>query len=240
VIPALTKGAVDQNLLLFELSRNRIFERCRVDLLQALALQASVYTATRGARIAKQGRPFPYLGFVCDGVVGTTLNVHGPSRGVHQLRLYEASAGSLFGVVAVLGDSASLGDIAVLSRSATYALLPSSAIAKALLCDTTLMQRLASLAAETARQLAHRLSILNGWSVTSRVARVLMEYASDADGLKPADDRLCELTQQDIAAAAGCVKEAAARAVAELETEGALRRRNGHIRFLNRTLLAKR
>jgi len=42
------------------------------------------------------------------------------------------------------------------------------------------------------------------------------------------------MTQSQIAAAAGTVKEVAARAIAELDERGLLRRERGHIRFLDR------
>jgi hypothetical protein len=45
------------------------------------------------------------------------------------------------------------------------------------------------------------------------------------------------MTQSQVAASAGTVKEVAARAIAELERLQALRRERGHIRYLDRTKL---
>jgi hypothetical protein len=53
-------------------------------------------------------------------------------------------------------------------------------------------------------------------------------------GLSPARAPLPNLTQAQIAAAAGTVKEVAARAIAELEQRELLKRERGHIRYLDR------
>jgi hypothetical protein len=45
------------------------------------------------------------------------------------------------------------------------------------------------------------------------------------------------MTQTQVAAAAGTVKEVAARAIADLERVQALRRERGHIRYLDRAKL---
>jgi hypothetical protein len=52
--------------------------------------------------------------------------------------------------------------------------------------------------------------------------------------LAPAIAPLPNMTQSQIAASAGTVKEVAARAIAELERQGLLKRERGHIRYLNR------
>ncbi len=56
-------------------------------------------------------------------------------------------------------------------------------------------------------------------------------------GLVPAAPSLSTITQSQIAAAGGTVKEVAARAIAELESRKALRREHGHIRYLDREVL---
>ena len=64
-----------------------------------------------------------------------------------------------------------------------------------------------------------------------------MPYAVPERGLHPALAPLPTMTQAQVAASAGTVKEVAARAIAELERVQALRRERGHIRYLDRTQL---
>lgn len=47
------------------------------------------------------------------------------------------------------------------------------------------------------------------------------------------------MTQSQIAAAAGTVKDVAARAISELQHRGALRRERGHIAYLDRVRLVR-
>jgi CRP-like cAMP-binding protein len=70
--------------------------------------------------------------------------------------------------------------------------------------------------------------------IIARVAHVLVPYAMPERGLSPARAPLPNLTQAQIAAAAGTVKEVAARAIAELEQRELLKRERGHIRYLDR------
>ncbi|HEY5426137.1 MAG TPA: helix-turn-helix domain-containing protein [Candidatus Tumulicola sp.] len=70
--------------------------------------------------------------------------------------------------------------------------------------------------------------------ILARIARVLVPYAMPERGLVPAAASLATVTQSQIAAAAGTVKEVAARAIAELESRNVLRRERGHIRYLDR------
>ena len=66
---------------------------------------------------------------------------------------------------------------------------------------------------------------------------MLLPYAMPDRGLVPAAHSLSTITQSQIAAAGGTVKEVAARAIAELEARKALRREHGHIRYLDREVL---
>lgn len=93
-------------------------------------------------------------------------------------------------------------------------------------------------AAARCRDLASSIAARHGWPVTARVARALLPFAADAPGLSPVRPQLDELTQRDIAATAGCVTEAAARAIAALEGAGALVREHGRIRYIDRELMA--
>jgi CRP-like cAMP-binding protein len=99
---------------------------------------------------------------------------------------------------------------------------------------------LMALAAETAqrnRTLASGLASQVSQPIIARVAAALLPYAAPEREFHPALPPLPTMTQAQIAAAAGTVKEVAARAIAELERVQALRRERGHIRYLDRSKL---
>ncbi len=207
--------------------------------MQRLVDCASFHEARRGDSIIALDKPFPYLGFVRSGVIGMTVSPPGAGRGVRRLRLFEAYAGSTFGEIALLDSGCALGDASVISRSASYALFAAHEVLHMLLEDRELFARLAAHAATRSRESTQRLVMHHRWPVVARVAGVLLPFCTDGKDLREVDPQLAEFTQQDIAAAAGCVKEAAARAIATLEAGGAVRRQHGHIRQANRTLLMR-
>jgi hypothetical protein len=91
--------------------------------------------------------------------------------------------------------------------------------------------------AQRIRLLADALAVQGSLPILGRIARVLLPYAMPERGLVPAASSLSTITQSQIAAAGGTVKEVAARAIAELESRSALRREHGHIRYLDREVL---
>jgi CRP-like cAMP-binding protein len=222
-----------------ELARTFLFEACALDRLEAIARQASVHERERGACIVARNEPFPYLGYVRDGMLGIMAEGGGPIRGVRRSLLYEALAGSTFGEVGLLDRQHPLGEACVLSKRARFALIPAAAVAALAADDPTVSHRLGVAAARHAREVAWRIRKQHGWPVSARVARVLLRFASDGPGLHPTNQQLADLTQRDLAAAAGCVTEAAARAIAALEREGAVRREHGRIRYADRERLRR-
>lgn len=85
--------------LLANLMRSPIFGACTRPQLEPLASSASIHRERRGFKIADRDASFPYLGFVCEGVIGVTARADGPMRGVRRFLLYEALPGSTFGEV---------------------------------------------------------------------------------------------------------------------------------------------
>lgn len=226
--------------LAIELKRNELFAQCADGALELLCGAALEREARRGTQIALSGSPFPYLGFVRDGAVAVTAEADGEIRGgVRRLTIYEAYAGETFGAVALLDGQIPVGEIGVVSKIARYALFPQIAVAQAAQLDPTLFRRLAAQAASRYRSLTSRLLIQAAYSVGSRVANVLLPFASEKPGLQPVDRQLMEFSQRDLAAAAGCVKEAAARAIAEMEHAGALKREHGRIAYIDREQLLR-
>jgi len=85
--------------------------------------------------------------------------------------------------------------------------------------------------AERTRQLVSLVEDLSFRHVIGRVAKILLEYASDGISPKP------RLTQQEIAAVAGTVREVVARSLKTLEEDGAIRMERHHIRITDKAAL---
>ncbi len=238
-MPKAREAGAGSSEVLSRLKRNPLFAPCADELLRPLAVGASIDAARRGTRIAPSGTPFPFIGVVCSGAIAVTVNAEGPMRGVHRLQLYEARAGALFGEVAFLAEVPAPGDVLVVSKRATYALLRSDLFESAIEKDPSLLRRLAAHVARRTYLIARDLLGSQGRPLTARVAAVLLRYCAQETGLLPASRDLTEMTQSDLGAAAGCVKESAARVIGYLESAGALKREHGHIAFLDRAVLSE-
>jgi CRP/FNR family cyclic AMP-dependent transcriptional regulator len=85
--------------------------------------------------------------------------------------------------------------------------------------------------AERTRQLVELVEDLSFRHVIGRVAKILLEHAGDGTSSRP------RLTQQDIAAMAGTVREVAARSLKALEEEGAIILERHRIRIADKKAL---
>ncbi len=229
---------VERGETLAMLARSSIFGSCDENILSLLVEHASVHFAERGTVIAGAGKPFPYVGLVSKGIVSVTVNANTPARSVRRVELYEARDGGVFGAAGFFGSAPPLGDIVAIARRTTYVLIPASTLKRALSMDRRLFWRMTSALATRVRAMAQQLTATKGLPATARVASVLLRFTSDQDGLQPAHAALATITHRDIAAAAACVKESAARAISKLESAGALRREKGHITYLDRGVLS--
>ena len=219
--------------------RETVFRECTEAEFERVRSAVTLKNGRRRDVIVEQEAPFPYLGIVLDGVVA--MSVRGAVSSQRQnraMRLYEAFPGDLFAEVAVLDDAKTLGRASVITRSARYGLIPRETILEIFEENPTLLRELSRCAALRSRELVRRLTAQATEPIISRIAAVLLPYAADdSDAMAPAKTYLSELTQAELAATAGTVKEVAARTIAQLERDGALQRERGHIRFLCRARL---
>jgi DNA-binding GntR family transcriptional regulator len=88
------------------------------------------------------------------------------------------------------------------------------------------------------RAIIERFSAQTSLSTVARVATTLLLHAVADVGLQPVLPTLADLTQVELAAAAGTVKEVVNRALAELESSGAVQRSGGRIVRVDREKLA--
>ncbi|HTX59573.1 MAG TPA: helix-turn-helix domain-containing protein [Verrucomicrobiae bacterium] len=194
-----------------------------------LAASAISRSARRGRALVEGSQAWPYLGILAEGVAAVVSGGAGErERILHELFPFDA-----FGLVEFFDRGAPMARVVALSKSARIVGLPWESVAAVAREHPTLVAGLASALAQRHRLLADCLS-QSALPILARVARALLPHAMPDRGLSPAAHALASMTQSQIAAAAGTVKEVAARAIAELESRGLLRRERGHIRHLDR------
>lgn len=106
--------------------------------------------------------------------------------------------------------------------------------------DSRFALALAAAATQQVRAIAELVQAQVSKKIIARVAAALRPYAPIESGLVQVDPvYLPSLRLTQIATATGTVKEVVARAVAELEKAGAIRRIRGRIAFIDRAKLTE-
>ncbi|MEO9170738.1 MAG: DUF2249 domain-containing protein [Candidatus Aquilonibacter sp.] len=199
----------------------------------ALESRARRMTVKRRRVLVELGADWPYIGVVESGILAATLTT---AMGREQT-MYEVLTGDIFGEVALIdGGYAPLRFVAV-TNDTVVLLFPSDAVRALAAAAPQIASALGVVAAQRFRAVVERFAAHLSQTTTARVAQALLAYASPEIGLRDALDPLPTLTQNEIAMRAGTVKEVVSRALAELETAGALRRDGGHIAALDRVKL---
>ncbi len=200
---------------------------------EELAAAALWQTGRRGQTLVADNVDWPFIGMVTEGVVA---RANGGGRERERI-LYEIFPYELFGVAEYFDRGLKMARIAVFSKTARILKVPWDVVSRIAARNPELTHALGVVMAQRVRLLADALSVQGSLPILGRIARVLLPYAMPDRGLVPAATALSTITQSQIAAAGGTVKEVAARAIAELESRKALRREHGHIRYLDREVL---
>ena len=212
------------------IKRASVFAGVSEELRLDLGSQASLHTIRRGQTIVTEGTEWPYLGVVFEGVAAlTTGNGNGRPRIFLEIFPYE-----VFGELELFDQAPASGRVVALSKVARYLRIPRRAVLEAGERSAPLLLALGRVNAQRRRDHMQALATQATMPIIARIAHVLVPYAMPERGLSPARLPLPNLTQAQIAAAAGTVKEVAARAIAELEQRELLKRERGHIRYLDR------
>ncbi len=215
-----------------------VFRRCSIfsgldDVARArLVAQATERALTKGQTLVEEGMPFPHLAIVWEGVVALSAASAGRTR-----TFYEVFPFEIFGEIELFDGGTAIGRVSALSKVVRVVLLPAETVRQLGVTYPEVVLGLATACGQRARALAEALTVQGSMPIISRLAAVLVPYSTPDRGLAPALAPLPSMTQTQLASAAGTVKEVAARAIAELEIAGALRRERGHIRYLDRTKL---
>jgi CRP-like cAMP-binding protein/uncharacterized protein (DUF2249 family) len=200
-----------------------------------VSLQCRIRTARKGEELVHEHDDVPELGIVWDGVAAVSLsNGHARERILYEVFPYET-----FGEIELFDFAPAIGRVVVLSTSLRCVAMPRDFVRDLGTRHPKLLFALAARCASRARDLAAEVSAQATRPIIARIAAALLPYAVPERGLAQAMAPLPTMTQSQVAATAGTVKEVAARTIAELEQRGALRRERGHIAYLNRALLAE-
>lgn len=212
------------------LKRSRVFSSLDDVLRSKLAAVATLHTARRGQTVVTENSDWPFIGVAFEGVFAlASRNGTTRQRIFHEIFPYE-----VFGELEFFDGSPTVGRVIVLSKAARYLRVPNDAVLQVAETSPKLYAALGRVAAQRARDLAELLVNQNTMPIIARIAQVLLPYAMPEKGLSAAMPPLPNMTQAQIAAAAGTVKEVAARAIAELELKNLLKRERGHVRYLDR------
>jgi CRP-like cAMP-binding protein len=219
--------------MLKSLTSDEAFGDVPVRVLQQLTDMAAVAQARKGTTIYNAGERWERLGFLVDGSLAMLVTGDDGKE-----RLYEqVEPGHFFGVSSMFDGAPEMARTAVVSRTATYALLDLSHVVK--LCRSHGSLAVA-FAVTLAQRLRHTTALLSQTHLTAhqRIARYLLQFTV-GPGLAPAREPLPLMTQAQIGSAAGTVKEVVGRAVSAFEDYGAVKRVKGHIALIHRELLSE-
>jgi len=212
--------------------RRSAFHAVSADTLSVFAEAMSEHTAHKNEVICEENALCGSVGVVLEGAFASFAGNHGRDHVLCHLFPFD-----VFGAAEFFDRGFRIGRIVAISKIARYATIPHAVVQEMAKRDPQVLLALGSCCAQRMRGLANRLSEHVSKPILVRVAGALLPYAPPARGLQPAHPPLPAMTQTQIAASAGTVKEVAARAIADLERAGAVRREHGHIRFLDRSKL---
>jgi CRP-like cAMP-binding protein len=218
--------------MLRSLAEEPAFGAVPAPVLHALVGGADVTDARKGDVVYEAGAHWRRLGYVVDGSIA--MVAYGEDAKEH---LYEqANTGDFFGVSAMFDGGSEMSKTVVVSSRARYASVPHEDVLALCREHGVLALAFGQTLARRVRKTTALLAAQMNLSAHERIARYLLGFAS-GDGLAPALDPLPNLTQAQIGAAAGTVKDVAARAIGAFERAGALKRERGRVRWLERDRL---
>ena len=230
----LTRAQIEEDASSLDaaLRRSPIFSSLTESVRNALGGAMSEHLARKGDVICTENASCENVGILLEGALAVVVGA-----GSRERLLFHLFPFDVFGDIELFDRGLSIGRTLVLSKIARYAVIPHAVVHQLGLRNPELLSALAAGVSQHNRTLASALAAQVSQPIIARVAGALLPYAVPERGLQPALAPLAHMTQSQVAASAGTVKEVAARAIAELERIQALRREHGHIRYLDRSKL---
>jgi CRP-like cAMP-binding protein len=208
------------------------FASAKASTLRDLAGQMSERTYRAGDTIFDEGEVWPYLGIVKSGkVILTLLSPDGKTHTLGERLTHDT-----------LNDSGTFDQGGATTRSealtdATIMTIPSEAVLHACRNDAELALGFLSEASQARRRSIDTISDLAFAHVLQRVAKFLLGYARASVGMTRGLPGVENLSQAQIAAAAGTVRDMAARALLRLKNANAVELDRGRVKAIDRAKL---
>ncbi len=212
--------------------RSSVFSRLSENARAKIVESTMEHSARKGQVICAENAGCASLGLVLEGAMAVFVGA-----GSRERLLFHLFPLDTFGESEFFDDGLSMGRTVALSKAARYAMVPFDVVRRVAADEPDFLMAIGAATAQRNRALASELAAQVSQPIIARVAAALLPYAAPERELHPALPPLPTMTQARLAAAAGTVKEVAARAIAELERVQALRRERGHIRYLDRSKL---
>lgn len=188
-----------------------------------------------GTTIVEQGVSWPYLGLVASGSV-TAMVTTDAGR---DYSLYEAFASDVFGEIQALDTGVTIARYDAGPAEMTILLLPRDLVIELADADGRFARRLATVCAQRSRLLHEMLYARVAKPTISRLAAVILPYATRSDGLAKALQPLPWMTQSQLACAAGTVNDVVGRDLAVLQAAGAVDLHHGRIARIDEVRLRR-
>jgi CRP/FNR family transcriptional regulator len=208
------------------------FANAKASTVRELAATASERPYRQGETIFDEGEPWPHLAFVRTGkVVYTLLSPDGKTHALgERLPLDPLNETGTF-------DGGGATTRAEALTDCTLVLLPAEAVLHACRNDAELAIGFLTDASQARRRSIDTIADLAFAHVLQRVAKFLLSYAPTTTGMAKGLSGIENLSQAQIAAAAGTVRDMAARALLRLKNAGAVELDRGRVRALDRERL---
>lgn len=215
------------------LRRCPLFAEASAASIHELEAAAIEKVLAHGEAAVEQETDWDAFGLVRDGSLAAIIT---SSLG-REHALYDVLSCEPFGEIAIAGRGPTIARFVATSHSARVLILPKPVICAVLNSDFSVCQAMNDHLAQRMRTMIEHFAAQTSFPTVARVAAALLYHATPDASLQPVLPTLADLTQVELAAAAGTVKEVVSRALAELETAGAIQRRGGRIVKLNRLSL---
>jgi CRP/FNR family transcriptional regulator len=208
------------------------FTSAKAATLKELASQVSERAYRAGDTIFDEGEVWPYMGIVKTGkVIYTLLSPDGKTHTIGERLTHDT-----------LNDSGTFDGGGATTRAealtdATIVTLPSEALIHAARNDAELALGFLIASSQARRRSIDTIADLAFAHVLQRVAKFLLGYARTSVGMARGLPGVENLSQAQIAAAAGTVRDMAARALLRLKNANALELDRGRVRAIDRALL---
>lgn len=208
------------------------FGSAKASTIKDLAGQMSERTYRAGDTIFDEGEMWPYLGIVRSGkVIYTLLSPDGKTHTLGERLTHDT-----------LNESGNFDGGGATTRAealtdATIVTIPSEAIIHACRNDAELALGFLIAASQARRRSVDTIADLAFAHVLQRVAKFLLGYARTSIGMTRGLPGVESLSQAQIAAAAGTVRDMAARALLRLKNANAVELDRGRVRAIDRARL---